>query len=212
MDTTITSTLTKPCTAFQGSRLLASGPLIDVALAVKAASTQQPTEPILTFDDATGKVIDFDLRGGTADIVARLAANTESATDGTEGAVPSAARSRGRPKLGVVAREVTLLPRHWEWLALQRGGASQALRRLVDEARRADAGRTHARVAQERAYRFLSATAGDLPGFEEATRALFAADRKRFAECTAAWPEDLRHYACRLAWEIADGPSPESAV
>lgn len=212
MDTPITSTLTKPCTAFQGSRLLASGTLIDVALAVKAASVPEQVEPILTFDDATGKVIDLDLRGSTADIVARLAAHTESSFGAEEGAAPSATRSRGRPKLGVVAREVTLLPRHWAWLASQRGGASQALRRLVEEARRTDAGRTHTRVAQERAYRFLSAMAGDLPGFEEATRALFAADRNRFAECTAAWPEDLRQYACRLAWGIADGPSPETAV
>jgi hypothetical protein len=186
--------LSTACTAFAGSRLLVRGPLIDVALAVKAAETGG-TGPILTFDDATGKLVDFDLRGGTAEIVSRLAAR------GREVKAPKAegeTRGRGRPKLGVVAREVTLLPRHWEWLAAQPGGASQALRRLVEEARK-DGDKGRAKAAQERAYRFMSAMAGDLAGFEEASRALFAGDKEKFAAQAAGWPEDVRTHVLRLA-------------
>jgi hypothetical protein len=138
--------LSKPCTAFQGTSRIAAGPLIDVALAVKAALDANPTSSVLTFDDATGAVVDLDLRGETAEIVARLAqrakakdrvGRTPRRTEANDGPPD---RGRGRPKLGVVAREVTLLPRHWDWLALQPGGASQALRRLVDDARRGDGG------------------------------------------------------------------------
>jgi hypothetical protein len=196
------------CTAFDGPRLLARGALVDVALAVKTALAQRPTASLLTFDDATGRVIDLDLRGTPAEVVARLT-RPEPPVDRPVGAGhhrdgdDAPARGRGRPKLGVVAREVTLLPRHWEWLAAQPGGASQALRRLVDQARRADGGRSRLRTAQEAAYRFMSAMAGDLPGFEEASRALFAADRDRFAEHSAAWPDDVQAYARELAWPVA---------
>jgi hypothetical protein len=170
-------------TAFDGHRLLATGAPIDVALSVRAAIKGDTGGPILTFDDATGRVVDLDLRGSDAEIAARLAAPP---------------RGRGRPKLGVVAREVTLLPRHWDWLATQAGGASVTLRRLVDEARRADGGQGRIKAAREVAYRFMSAMAGDLPGFEEATRALFAGDEARLDRHTAAWPEDLRAYARKL--------------
>lgn len=196
--------LSKPCTAFQGTSRIAAGPLIDVALAVKAALEAHPTSPFLTFDDATGAVVDLDLRGETAEIVARLAHRAKAEdrvrrmprqTDASHG---TPERGRGRPKLGVVAREVTLLPRHWDWLALQPGGASQALRRLVDDARRGDGGRSQARAAQTATYAFISAMAGDLPGFEEATRALFAGDRERFADHSRGWPPDIRSYADAL--------------
>lgn len=186
------------CTAFAGPKLLARGALADVALAVKAAA--EAAGPILVFDDSTGKVIDLDLRGSEADIVARLRSSPEAAEP----------RGRGRPKLGVIAREVTLLPRHWDWLAAQPGGASAALRRLVDEARRSDAGETEARAARETAYRFMSAMSGDLPGFEEASRALFAGDRDRFVEQMAKWPSDLRSHAERLAFGEAGSSSPEA--
>lgn len=174
-------------TAFAGVDRLAAGTLADVALAAKAAGSQ---DAILVFNDATGAVVDLDLRGSDAEIVARLAPPEPAAET----------RNRGRPKLGVVAREVTLLPRHWDWLAAQPGGASQALRRLVDQARRADEGRTDARLRQEAAYRVLCVLAGNLPGFEEAVRALFANDRARFAALTAAWPLDVCTHAHKLAW------------
>ena len=174
------------CTAFDGHRLLAAGARLDVALAVKRAVEAGAVGPPLAFDDATGAVIDFDLSGSDADIAARLAEPEPEA------------RGRGRPKLGVVAREVTLLPRHWEWLAAQPGGASVALRRLVDEARRADGGATQARQAVAAAYRFLHAIAGNFPGFEEASRALFAGDREAFAQRVADWPPDIVAHAQRL--------------
>ncbi|HEY4254313.1 MAG TPA: DUF2239 family protein [Roseomonas sp.] len=180
----------RPCTAFDGPRRIARGPLAAVALAVRAALAADPPGPLLVFDDVTGAVIDLDLRGTPAEVAARHAGLAE----------PAAPRGRGRPRLGVVAREVTLLPRHWDWLALQRGGASHALRRLVEEAMRADAGQSRARAARDAAYRFLSAMAGDLPGFEEAARALFADDRARFAAEAAGWPPDIRAHALALAW------------
>ncbi|BCH23174.1 hypothetical protein MesoLjLc_29120 [Mesorhizobium sp. L-8-10] len=196
----MTDFLSKPCTAFCGVRQIARGALAEVALAVKAHEAGAGGS-LVTFDDATGAVIDLDLRGSTTDVVARLAER------GRQGGGPephaeargTAGRGRGRPKLGVVAREVTLLPRHWEWLAAQPGGASQALRRLVDLARHADGGRTGARMERERAYRFMAALAGDLPGFEEAVRALFAGDEAAFAARIAMWPGDVKAYASRLA-------------
>ncbi|WP_158921865.1 DUF2239 family protein [Acidisphaera sp. S103] len=199
-------TFIKPCTAFVGSRLLSAGPLVEVALAVRNASGGSGTEAILTFDDATGRVVDLDLRGTKADLIARLADSPapvavqpkvpEMAGSGSA-AVPPA---RGRPKLGVVAREVTLLPRHWEWLSAQPGGASVALRRLVEEARRVGGSRQDRRAAQEAAYHVMSALAGDLPGYEEAIRALFADHRVRFEDHTAGWPGDVRDYAVRLGF------------
>ncbi len=183
-----------PHTAFHDTDRIAGGPLAAVALAVKAALTADPAAAILVFDDATGKVVDLDLRGDAAEIAARYAPRSGEATV----AADDLPRGRGRPKLGVVAREVTLLPRHWDWLALQPGGASQALRRLVDDARKSDGGRSQARAAQERAYAFIAAMAGNREGFEEASRALFAGDDARFAEHSRSWPADIRAYAERL--------------
>src|SRR5580693_5426216 len=143
-------TLSKPCTAFIGNRLLSAGPLIEVALAVRYATEGGGTDAILTFDDATGRVVDLDLRGTKADLIGRLAAPvTSAAVQLRAPEAISAPPARGRPKLGVVAREVTLLPRHWEWLSAQPGGASVALRNLVEEARRANLGRDRVRQAQD---------------------------------------------------------------
>jgi hypothetical protein len=181
-------------TAFEGQRRLVSGPLHEVALAVKRAE-QRASEGIAIFSDATGRAIDLDLRGSNDEIVARL-----PATPGPEAPDAAPPRGRGRPKLGVVAREVTLLPRHWEWLATQPGGASVALRKLVEAARRANGDTDRGRAARDAAYHFMSAMAGNLPGFEEASRALFADDRRRFASLIAAWPGDIRDHIVRLAF------------
>lgn len=193
--------LSTPCTAFAGAQRIASGALIDVALAIKASANLTQSS-VLTFNDDSGAVIDLDLRGTTAEIIARLTECAEfealaATSRGETGGKPN--RSRGRPKLGVVAREVTLLPRHWEWLATQTGGASQALRRLVDDARRADGGQAARKAAQERTYRFLSALAGDLPGYEEVIRALFAGENGAFAAQMATWPQDIQDHAVALA-------------
>ncbi len=85
-------------------------------------------------------------------------------------------------------------------IAKQPGGASVALRKLVEDARRANAQRDNRRAAHERGYHFMSAIAGDLPGFEEAARTLFADDRARFGELIASWPHDVRDHAFALAF------------
>jgi hypothetical protein len=175
----VTSSSTRAVTAFAGHRLIARGDLMAAARAAHANRDDQP----LIFDDATGRPVDLDLRGSAEDVVARLSPPAAPAKP-----------ARGRPKLGVTAREVTLLPRHWEWLATQPGGASAALRRLVDQARRETAEADAARQAQEAVYRVMTALAGDFAGYEEAARALFARDRARFDELTAGWPADLRDY------------------
>lgn len=178
---------TTTCTAFEGGRRVATGPVVEVARAL--AAWPASGEPLLVFDDRTGAQLDQPL------------------LEAIDAAAP--APSVGRPRLGVVAREVTLLPRHWEWLSQQRGGASAALRRLVDEARRVHAPEDRQRLARERAYRFISALAANWPGFEEASRALFAGDVAVFNERIEAWPADVREHLVRLAdgaW--ADVPQP----
>lgn len=186
-----------PATAFIGTSLLACGPLGTVALAVRAVSTS--TESILVLDDRTGKVIDLDLRGSDQDILGRLPPPSGPSSDADAATTTTGSRGRGRPRMGVVAREVTLLPRHWEWLSEQTGGASVALRKLVEEARRATPNKARQRQAQEAAYGAMSALAGNLPGFEEASRALFANDASRLAELLSAWPRDLASYVQGLA-------------
>jgi len=200
--------MTNHFTAFQGLHRLATGPLAEVALAVKHANDGADA-PILIFSDATGRAVDFDLRGSDADVVARL--QQPAATAATD--IP---RGRGRPKLGVVAREVTLLPRHWDWLSTQPGGASVALRKLIDETRRATGDRDRSRAARDAAYHFMSAMAGNLPNFEEASRALFAGDRRRLAGLIAGWPEDIRDHIVKLAFvafssEVETGSREENA-
>ena len=156
----------------------------------------RPDAPIIIFSDATGRSLDLDLRGTDDEIIARLPVSASPAPD-TPATEP---RGRGRPKLGVVAREVTLLPRHWEWLDAQPGGASVALRKLVDDARRASGDRDRSRAARDAAYHFMSTMAGNLANFEEASRALFADDRRRFAGLIADWPVDIRDHIVRLAY------------
>lgn len=198
------NTVTHTYTCFSAHTCLASGSLQTVGLAVKRAAENQTLNGILIFDDATGRSIDIDIRGSDADMLARLEAAFPVAAPSAAVEQPEsdeeASRGRGRPKLGVVAREVTLLPRHWEWLASQPGGASVALRKLVEEARRTSAERDRKRQAQERADRFMFAMAGDFENYEEASRALFASDQERFSQLIAVWPQDVRDYALKLAF------------
>lgn len=170
-------------TVFQQNQKVASGTRPEVFLFLR---DKPQGGDFLVFDDATGHQLDLDLR-------------TAPPPD-----EPSEPRGRGRPRLGVIAREVTLLPSHWDWLNSQPGGASVALRKLVDAARRTSGDRDRIRAAQESTYRFISAMAGNLPGFEEASRALFAYDRRRFSDLIAGWPEDIRDYAIRLAFADQD--------
>jgi uncharacterized protein len=187
--TTPTALASTTITAFSGFQRVAGGTKTEVIAQLRR---RPDAASVLLFDDSTGAQIDLDLRE-----------ETESAEPEAHDEAP---RTVGRPKLGVVAREVTLLPRHWEWLGRQPGGASVALRRLVDDARRVHADRDTERAAREAAYRFMTAIAGDLPGFEEATRALFAGERERFDELVAPWPEDIRAHLQKLSaagWSAA---------
>ncbi|GAA5532386.1 DUF2239 family protein [Deinococcus aluminii] len=174
-------------TAFHGHRRLANGELRPLLTQVKAQLDElDPHLPLLIFEDRSGRQVDFNLRGTLEEMLER------------EAPLPKRA-GPGRPKLGIVSREVSLLPRHWTWLEEQPGGASAALRRLIDEARKQNPGQERVRQAQTAADRFLGVMAGDLPGFEEASRALYARDLTRFEKHTQAWPEEIRAHALALA-------------
>lgn len=181
-------------TAFAGQQRIAAGTLVEIAETVKAAS-EAGAPRLLVFDDNTGQVRELDLRGSLQDVLQRLGPSDEE----TRATLTPAAR--GRPKLGVTAREVTLLPSHWEWLATQPGGASAALRRLVDKARRS--GDDKNRQAQEAARRVMLALAGDFPDFEEATRAFYADDFDRFDQISATWPGDVGEYVRTQVQRVA---------
>jgi uncharacterized protein len=186
-------------TGFAGSRRIERGGLSRVAGAVKRDVDRGEAEEILIFDDADGRTIEIDFRGSEQD-VQNSVRRALTARGGPAASVETeSVRKPGRPKLGVVAREVTLLPRHWQWLGRQPGGASVALRRLVEEAAKDRTGQERRRQAQEAAYRFVSALAGDRPHYEEATRALFAGDAAAFAQRIASWPADVRDYALLIS-------------
>ena len=189
------STPSLRCTAFSGPQRIASGELRHVAMKAKQAFDLHPDRPVLVFDDADGRTVEVPLELPAADLL-RLLAQPQLSASADAAPLP---RKPGRPKLGVVAREITLLPRHWDWLAAQPGGASVALRKLVEDARKVFSGDDRRRAAQEATFRFMQAMAGDAPGFEEASRALFAGDVARFEEQVAIWADDVRDHAAWLA-------------
>jgi uncharacterized protein len=186
--------------AFDGDRRIASGDLREIARAAKTTLDRRSDALVLIFDCYSSRPVDLDFRGTVDDVLARLPA-ADGAAPAASDAEPELAPNRGpgRPKLGVVAREITLLPRHWEWLAQRPGGASVAIRKLVEEARRSSEHKDRIRAGQEAAYRFMSAMAGNRPHFEDAVRALFAPDPARFRTLIAGWPADVRDHAARLA-------------
>lgn len=184
-------------TAFAGSNCIAQGSLPEVATVVKKLADAQEPQSLLVFSDNAGAQVDLDLHGSLESVLARLSAPAPAPAEPVR-------RSPGRPKLGVVGREVTLLPRHWDWLNAQPGGASVALRKLVEQARSSSAGQDRVRHARESAYRFMSAIAGNEPGFEEACRALFAGNKEGFEGQTETWPQDVREFALYLAEESWD--------
>ena len=177
--------------AFSGGKQIASGALAEVAIKVAefAGHSSAEDSPVLVFDAVSSRPVDLDCRGSRDEIRQRYAADQPR----------EQTRGRGRPKLGVVGKEVTLLPRHWEWLATQPGGASVALRRLIEKARKEHNPQDTIRTAQDATYNFMYAIAGNLQGFEEATRALYAGDQRRFAFETELWPEDVRTHLQALS-------------
>jgi uncharacterized protein len=187
-------------TAFAGQRQIASGTVRETVLQTKDWLDREggAGDPLLVFEDQTGNQIDFDLRGTPEEALERLSSHPLFADIAEPGP-----RRPGRPKLGVVSREVSLLPRHWEWLEAQRGGISVALRSLVDEARKRGQSRQLARKAREAAGKFMWTMAGNLPDFEEASRALYAEDDARLRSLTATWPKDIKKHVARLVAEAA---------
>jgi hypothetical protein len=183
-------------TAFAGERLLVSADIQMTLLRVKRQFDKDKKAPILVFEDRTGKQIDFDLLGTPEQVIVRLASHPLFAP---KDAANQPRNGPGRPKLGIISREVSLLPRHWEWLEKQPNGISGTLRRLVEEAKRQDPDKERARMAREAADKFMWAMTGNLPGFEEATRALYAQDRKRFDKLISLWPLDIRRHLRHLA-------------
>ena len=184
------------CTVFAGHRRVASGPLTEVERKLKKLTEAGRGEPILVFDDGTGEIIEINLKAN-----AHPEGTSPLKTTGDHGAAAptSPRRGPGRPKLGVLSREVTLLPGHWDWLDGQPGGASAALRRLVHEAKRSGQDQDRVRHAQEAVYRFMTTMAGDFPGFEEALRAFYRRDHQRFETLLSAWPKDVRGHIKKLA-------------
>jgi hypothetical protein len=177
-------------TAFSDSKCLATGPLTVVLKKTKAWLDREEDARLLIFDDETGRQVEFDFSGTLEEVLRRVAP-------------PEGAAKPGRPRLGVIGREVSLLPRHWEWLEEQPNGISATLRRLVDEARKREPGKQKARAARDAANRFMTAMAGNLPGYEEACRALYAGDAEGFSCETRAWPNDVRKHALRWVHDAA---------
>jgi uncharacterized protein len=205
--------------AFAGHERIAAGDLAKVTTEVaRVIKKARHRSPILVFDAVTGDQVDLDFRGVGLDLDFRDPGLRDLDSDHPEQPKPrrrpaphdettgEESRGPGRPKLGVVAREVTLLPRHWHWLASQPGGASVALRKLVEHAMRANAGKDRIRASQNAAYRFMSVMAGNRPGFEEAARALFAGDAEKFNRLADAWPTDIQELAKKLAADALRGP------
>lgn len=197
------------CTAFNGTKRIASGRVRNVALQAKDVLDSDKNAQVLIFDDLTSELIEVDFRGTPAQVAKRLE-KIAGNPDATDLPAPDAETRRpGRPKLGVIAREITLLPRHWTWLASQPGGASVALRKLVEHEMKTNRSRDNLRRAQDAAYRFMSAMAGNEPLFEEAIRALFGGQQQRFYTMIEPWPVGVRDHTRKLAaTAFANGGSP----
>lgn len=182
-------------TAFQGFSILASGSLEEIIIAVRKAMRANKEAQILIFSDSTGKQMDFDFSGTEKEVLDRVQIYVAKQATPQTGA--------GRPKLGVVPREISLLPTHWEWLTNQAGGASATIRKLIDEKIKTNsADKNKAKNAQEVTYKFMSALAGDLPNFEEATRFLYRKDKKKFAQLISDWDKDLIKHTMYLAKDV----------
>jgi len=182
-------------TVFDGDKQLFQGSLAEVVLKVKRRLGKAANGTVLIFSDSTGKTMDFNFQGSEKDVLRRLEVFSSESE-------PAVIAGPGRPKLGVISREISLLPRHWEWLATQSGGASATLRKLVEEAKKKSAGVNQVRQAQEKTYSFMSVVAGGLAGYEEALRALYKRDEKKFLALIKDWPVDVRKHAASLAKSV----------
>lgn len=185
--------------AFDGNNQIAQGEIFSLAPKAKKYLDKNPKASILIFDAEDSALIEVDFRGTVDNVTERLEAYRED----------EAKVGPGRPKLGVVSKEVGLLPRHWEWLALQPGGASATLRNLVEAAQKKNLRRDQIRRSQDATYKFMHALAGDLPLYEEVLRALYAKNENLFKTLIAPWPNDLRKHVIHLATPTFEGESSE---
>lgn len=192
------TSITQQASAFIGTKILKTGPLIEVVLAMKEEVAKDKFAQILCFLDETGAMVDFDLSGTNEQVIAKLLANNTQETKEEQKAETTHTPKSGRPKLGVTAKEVTLLPRHWEWLVAQRGGASATLRRLVELAAKESISVETRKSAQNATYRFLQNIAGDFENYEEVLRAIFADDFEKMRKLMQNWPQDIQNYAQKL--------------
>jgi len=184
-------------TAFIGNRIAASGNIEETVVKCSELIKGAPIERLAIFNDENGRAVDIDFRGGIDEILGRLETHPVLGRK-VEDENPEKSGQVGRPRLGVVAREISLLPRHWEWLNSQKGGSSAAIRRLVDEARKKYEHRERARLAGEGLYRFMWDMAGNFENFEEATRAFYEKDYDRFIKLISVWPHDISRYIEKL--------------
>lgn len=180
--------------AFAEGKKIAAGDIFLVANKAKKILKADPKTQILIFDDLNSQQIEIDFRG-TQEAVQQRLEDLFSQKDVETRTGP------GRPRLGVIAKEVTLLPEHWDWLGRQPGGASVTLRKLIEEAKKRNQAQDLLRQRQEATYKFMTVMAGDLPNYEEALRALYAGDAKKFAKLMADWPKDIQAHTATLAKE-----------
>ena len=198
--------------AFSQGQQIAQGQALDVATQVKKFTDAHPEQSVLVLEADTGRTVELDLRGSLESVQERMrsayaqistavAAGSQYAAEPAppEASADEVRRGPGRPKLGVVGREVTLLPRHWDWLATQPGGPSVALRKIVERSKKESAGADQRRQTTEVAYRFMSVLASNEPGFEEASRALFAGDLSQLQAQATHWPADVRALVLHMA-------------
>ena len=182
-------------TAFEGFQICAHGSLDSVAISIKQRLKKDPTTQFLIFSNSSGKQMDLDLSGSQKVILERLKIYQASHF--------SPATGPGRPKLGVISREVSLLPQHWEWLSNQSGGASATIRRLVDEKiKEPVSAENQIKQAQEVVYRVLSSLAGNLPNYEDVIRFLYRRDKKSFRNAMSDWPKDVVSHTMALSKRV----------
>lgn len=183
-------------TAFDNTSIIAHGSLRDVILKTKKILGKSENSSFLIFSDSTGKTIDFNFQGTEKEILKRLEIFVSNSDEKIELARP------GRPKLGVISREISLLPRHWEWLATQSSGASSSIRNLIEDAIKKSTSKVSLKQQQEKVYRVMTTLAGDLDGYEEAIRSLYKRDRESFIKFTKGWSKDLRSYLEKLTNDV----------
>ncbi|WP_444923169.1 DUF2239 family protein [Microbulbifer sp. DLAB2-AF] len=176
--------------AIERQQLIARGTLESIVRQVKSRET--PLEPMVFSTDNCQR-IEIDWQGDIETVLTRLKPST----------TPTSAK-RGRPKLGVISKEVTLLPRHWEWLRQQPGGASVILRKLVEQAQKDISLEERITTSQHQLDRFMLQVVGDAPGFEDASRSLYRNSKVSFEKAIRAWPEEIKHFVLAKFNDIAE--------